>query len=210
MPHQTAIQRLGFGGQDHLVLHFESRFWDDCYILNVIAESDPTKAVEFFLPFPAHCPPVIVAFIPYKAALQWCSKPEGEIVDAALAALRRSYGDKVTKLVEAKYSAWFSNPNFLGGYSYLSTVSSPADFDALAEPIHEGKLFIAGEASSREHFSTAHGGYISGTAAAQRVLRNEQQLSSGVVLDQTSSTKRRGVKVATADSIMISSNNTKL
>jgi len=32
-----------------------------------------------------------------------------------------------------------------------------------------GRLFFAGEATSRQHFGTAHGAYLSGLAVAQQI-----------------------------------------
>jgi monoamine oxidase len=40
---------------------------------------------------------------------------------------------------------------------------------ALAQPLG-GRLFFAGEASSKNHFGTAHGAYLSGVQAARDVL----------------------------------------
>jgi monoamine oxidase len=39
----------------------------------------------------------------------------------------------------------------------------------LAAPV-DNRLFFAGEACSRHDFSTAHGGYLTGVAAAEQVI----------------------------------------
>ena len=39
----------------------------------------------------------------------------------------------------------------------------------LAAPV-DGRLFFAGEACSRDDFSTAHGAYLSGVAAAEQAI----------------------------------------
>ena len=44
---------------------------------------------------------------------------------------------------------------------------------ALAAPV-DGRLFFAGEACSKGDFSTAHGGWFTGTAAAEQAIAARQ------------------------------------
>ena len=63
---------------------------------------------------------------------------------------------------------WHSDPFALGAYSYA--VPGKADCRAaLAEPV-DNRLFFAGEAASLHDFSTAHGGYLTGVAAAEQAI----------------------------------------
>jgi monoamine oxidase len=65
-------------------------------------------------------------------------------------------------------SSWARDPHALGSYSH----AKPGQADArrsLAEPVAE-RLFFAGEACSVHDFSTAHGAYRSGIAAAQAAM----------------------------------------
>jgi monoamine oxidase len=65
-------------------------------------------------------------------------------------------------------SAWARDPDARGSYSH----ALPGHADArtvLAAPV-AGRLFFAGEACSRHDFSTAHGAWRSGIAAAEAVL----------------------------------------
>lgn len=66
-------------------------------------------------------------------------------------------------------TSWGKEPFSRGSYSY----AVPGHADArqkLAEPV-EGRIFFAGEACSREYFSTAHGAYLTGIAAAESALK---------------------------------------
>jgi monoamine oxidase len=66
-------------------------------------------------------------------------------------------------------SAWGEDPYAYGAYSY----ARPGDAGArptLAAPVDDG-LFFAGEACSVNDYSTAHGAYRTGEAAAEAVLR---------------------------------------
>jgi monoamine oxidase len=72
------------------------------------------------------------------------------------------------KLSPLANSAWRSDPFALGSYSYA--LPSHADDRArLAAPVDD-RLFFAGEACSPHFFSTAHGAYETGTAAAEATL----------------------------------------
>ena len=44
----------------------------------------------------------------------------------------------------------------------------------LAAPV-DGRLFFAGEACSRHDFSTAHGGWFTGVAAAEQVIAERRR-----------------------------------
>ncbi|MBC7769207.1 MAG: FAD-dependent oxidoreductase [Phycisphaerales bacterium] len=64
-------------------------------------------------------------------------------------------------------SSWSTAPYALGAYSY----ARPGAADARAElAAPEGRLFFAGEATSRARYSTVHGAYQTGHEAAEQAL----------------------------------------
>lgn len=63
---------------------------------------------------------------------------------------------------------WGSDPFARGSYSYARPGMAGAR-KQLAAPV-DGRLFFAGEACSATHFSTAHGGWITGVIAAEEVI----------------------------------------
>jgi monoamine oxidase len=65
-------------------------------------------------------------------------------------------------------TAWASEPFSRGSYSFASIGHSDARLE-LAKPV-DRRLFFAGEACSRNDFSTAHGAYRTGLRAAAEVL----------------------------------------
>ena len=95
-----------------------------------------------------------------------------EIEERALAALARQFGmqrRRVASLLEHRwYHDWVNDPNSLGAYSYALVGGSHAA-KRLTRPV-ENTLFFAGEACSAQDFSTAHGAYESGVAAADAAL----------------------------------------
>jgi len=67
-----------------------------------------------------------------------------------------------------KLHPWGVDPFSRGSYSYASP--GKADCRAeLASPVDD-RLFFAGEACSQNDFSTAHGAYLTGIAAAERLI----------------------------------------
>ena len=63
---------------------------------------------------------------------------------------------------------WGTDPYARGAYSYAVPGASDQRA-ALAAPVDE-RLFFAGEACSRFDFSTAHGAFVTGVEAADRIL----------------------------------------
>jgi monoamine oxidase len=63
---------------------------------------------------------------------------------------------------------WKADPFARGSYSYALPGKAGCR-QVLAEPV-DGRLFFAGEACSRADFSTAHGAYRTGVAAAEAVI----------------------------------------
>jgi len=76
--------------------------------------------------------------------------------------------DFARRLKPLRVHRWGQDPFALGAYSYA--VPGAADCrQTLAAPVDD-RLFFAGEACSRNDFSTAHGGWHTGIAAAEQVI----------------------------------------
>jgi monoamine oxidase len=67
-------------------------------------------------------------------------------------------------------SFWRADPFARGSYSY-ALPGHADDRVRLAAPVDD-RLFFAGEACSLNFFSTAHGAYQTGTAAAEAALKS--------------------------------------
>jgi len=77
-------------------------------------------------------------------------------------------GDFARRVKPLHMHCWGSDPFARGSYSFA--LPGKAGCRAkLAEPV-DGRLFFAGEACSTNDFSTAHGGYLTGVAAADQVI----------------------------------------
>ncbi len=113
--------------------------------------------------------PIIECYFGGSCAAELEKGGEAAFFDFAASELSGVFGgDFARRLKPIKVHRWGSDPFALGAYSY----ASPGKADcraALAEPVDD-RLFFAGEACSRHDFSTAHGGYLTGVAAADQVI----------------------------------------
>jgi monoamine oxidase len=87
-------------------------------------------------------------------------------VDLAMENLRKAFGADIVKhVVGHNVTAWRGDPWVRGAYS-AALPGQAAQRPRLAEPL-DGRLFFAGEATSPESYSTAHGAHLTGIRAAR-------------------------------------------
>jgi monoamine oxidase len=113
--------------------------------------------------------PVIEAYFGGACAAELEAQGEAAFFDFAVAELVGVLGsDFARRLKPIRVHRWGIDEFARGAYSYA--VPGRADRRAvLAEPVDD-RLFFAGEACSLHDFSTAHGGYLTGVAAAEGVI----------------------------------------
>jgi monoamine oxidase len=113
--------------------------------------------------------PVIECFFGGAAARRLEAEGEAGMLAFARAELGALLGrDFAARLEPLACSAWAKVPGIGGSYSH----ALPGHADArrtLAEPVDE-RILLAGEACSPTDFSTAHGAYQTGVAAAERLI----------------------------------------
>ncbi|ARM91894.1 amine oxidase protein (plasmid) [Rhizobium sp. CIAT894] len=82
--------------------------------------------------------------------------------------LAAQFGADIRKqLSVAAISAWAATPHIGGSYSYAEPGAS--DLRGVLAAPHDERIFFAGEACSRARYSTAHGAYETGVAAADLI-----------------------------------------
>ena len=103
---------------------------------------------------------------------------EGAFFDFAVSELKRLLGgDFIRRVKPLHMHRWGADPFARGSYSYA--LPGMADCRAtLAAPVDD-RLFFAGEACSSGDFSTAHGGWITGVAAAEQVIAARRRSLGG-------------------------------
>lgn len=134
----------------------------------VFGAIDCTATASFHLrPFGK---PLIEAY--FGGALAHALEREGDDAFAAFAMeqLMAHFGaDFRKRLTPLAVSAWARDPFARGSYSFAQVGHASARM-VLGAPV-DGRLFFAGEACSLHDFSTAHGAYRTGVAAAEQALR---------------------------------------
>jgi monoamine oxidase len=167
---QRAIERLGMGTLNKVLMTFGDRFWPKhADYFGCLGQAHDTS-IDFWNLEPVTGMPILAALFGGHAAVRLEAMSDGEIQRAALAPLRRVFGTRVEEPLALQVTRWTSDPFAHGAYSYVPPGATYDDYEALARPIGN-RLFFAGEATSVRYPSTVHGAYESGERAAKQMLR---------------------------------------
>ncbi|CAI9296152.1 unnamed protein product [Lactuca saligna] len=169
------IKRLGFGLLNKVAMLFPNPFWGtDLDMFGHLSENPSTRG-EFFL-FYSYANvaggPVLMALVAGEAARSFESMPPTDAVKRILRILRGIYspqGIEVPEPIQTVCTRWGCDPFSLGSYSNVAVGSTGDDYDILAESVGDGKLFFAGEATTRRYPATMHGAFLSGLREAANI-----------------------------------------
>ena len=160
---RRAIERLGFGLLNKVVLSFEEPFWPESPdMIGLVGQEQPVADLVNGLTFAGA--PLLVGLRGGAAARSREALSDQDAIGEVLAAM-----DAAPEPTGALVTRWAADPYARGSYSFLAVGSSPADLRALAEPVGE-RLLFAGEATHEDFFATVHGAYMSGIREAERIL----------------------------------------
>lgn len=163
---RAAIERLGFGLLDKVVLAFGEPFWPTTPdVIGLVGADRALPVLINGLSFADM--PLLVGLRGGDAARSRERMSDRDAVGELLASLPASW--RATSPAGSLVTRWAAEPFARGSYSYLTVGSSPADLRALAEPVGEGLAF-AGEATHEKFHATVHGAYLSGLREAERIL----------------------------------------
>ncbi|KAK3923068.1 Lysine-specific histone demethylase 1A [Frankliniella fusca] len=184
----AAIQRLGFGNLNKVVLCFERTFWDSNANLFGHVGSTTTSRGELFLFWNLYRAPVLLALVAGEAAAIMENVSDDVIVGRCIAVLKGIFGNTaVPQPKETVVTRWRADPWSRGSYSFVAVGSSGSDYDVLAAPVTPPapgasapggpaasptnaapgqqpppRLFFAGEHTIRNYPATVHGAFLSG------------------------------------------------
>lgn len=180
-----AIERLGFGVMNKVVLVFDEPFWDperDMFGLlreptkpdSHVQEDYASNRGRFYLFW--NCLkttglPVLIALMAGEAAHHAETTPDEDIIAEVTNQLRNVFKDAIVPdPIETIVTRWASDPFTRGSYSYVAAGALPQDYDLMAQRV--GNLYFAGEATCGTHPATVHGAYLSGLRAASEVIES--------------------------------------
>ncbi|KAH6650849.1 flavin-containing amine oxidoreductase-domain containing protein [Chaetomium tenue] len=177
-----AIDRLGFGVLNKVILVYKEPFWDeDRDIFGVLRSptirhsldqkdyaSQRGRFFQWFNVTKTSGLPVLIALMAGDAGFDTEQTCNDDLVAEATSILRSVYGTRVPHPIEAVVTRWASDKFARGSYSSSGPDMKADDYDTMARPI--GNLFFAGEHTCGTHPATVHGAYLSGLRAASEVL----------------------------------------
>ncbi|XP_060587721.1 lysine-specific histone demethylase 1A-like [Ruditapes philippinarum] len=171
----AAIQRMGFGNLNKVVLCFDRIFWDPNANLFGHVGSTTASRGELFLFWNLYKAPVLLALVAGEAAAIMENVSDDVIVGRSIAVLKGIFGNNaVPQPKETLVTRWRADPFARGSYSFVAAGSSGNDYDLMATPIspQQGampRLFFAGEHTIRNYPATVHGAMLSGLRESGRI-----------------------------------------
>ncbi|KAF2199650.1 hypothetical protein GQ43DRAFT_419837 [Delitschia confertaspora ATCC 74209] len=182
---QGAIERMGFGLLNKVVLVYEKPFWEtDRDMFGLLNEAErkasldqmdySTRRGRFYLFW--NCiktsgRPVLVALMAGTAAYDTEESTDESLIAEVTDRLVKMFAPASVPLPsETVVTRWKKDPFARGSYSYVGPRTQTGDYDVMAKP--HGPLHFAGEATCGTHPATVHGAYLSGLRAAAEVTES--------------------------------------
>nr|CAD7464250.1 unnamed protein product [Timema tahoe] len=178
----SAIQRLGFGNLNKVVLCFDRVFWESQNHLFGHVGSTTASRGELFLFWNLYRAPVLLALVAGDAAAIMENVSDDVIVGRCIAVLKGIFGaNMVPNPRETVVTRWSADSWSRGAYSYMAVGSSGSDYDSLAAPVAPNsgdqstessatpRVFFAGEHTIKNYPATVHGAFLSGLREGARI-----------------------------------------
>ncbi|XP_050521790.1 possible lysine-specific histone demethylase 1-like isoform X1 [Daktulosphaira vitifoliae] len=181
----AAIQRLGFGNLNKVVLCFDRIFWDPNGNLFGHIGTTTSSRGELFLFWNLYRAPVLLALVAGEAANVLEEATDDVITARCMLVLRGIFGTaNVPDPKETVVTRWRSDPWARGSYSFVAVGASGSDYDLLAAPVSatqsdnsdeppaldgSERIFFAGEHTIRNYPATVHGAFLSGLREGGRI-----------------------------------------
>ena len=173
---QGAIDRLGMGTLTKVILSFETVFWPpNQYVFgHMPGDIGETPAMIINL-WKTHRKPVLAMLIGGEEGQGIEVWPAAAVTTWAMRVLSDLFGTPAPAPRQVQVTSWAGDPFARGAYSYMAIGATPDDIEALAMPVGE-RLMFAGEATTRIHWGSMHGAYVSGLREAARLTGDENIL----------------------------------
>jgi monoamine oxidase len=109
-----------------------------------------------------------IAYIFGERAIEIERMSEADALDFILARLEKVFGSGIRdRVVTSSRTRWGCDPHVLG--SYAAALPGRSDARAQLAATLGDRILFAGEATSKAHYGFAHGAYLEGKSAAERV-----------------------------------------
>ncbi|PRP85314.1 monoamine oxidase [Planoprotostelium fungivorum] len=166
---QRAIENIGFGLMNKIVLQFDEVFWEAPaegfgYVSNIHGE------FSFFLNL---CPllnkPILMCFIAADFAHEVENWRDEAVIERIMVVLRSIFGREKEIPLPTVYriTRWKADRFSRGSYSFIKAGCTTKDVRSLGKPV--GRLHFSGEATFKR-VGYVHGAYITGQREAQKIM----------------------------------------
>jgi monoamine oxidase len=167
-----AIARMGMGSLGKVFLEFPTRFWPEETNWFLSLKSAAPWGVAFSsLSRVIPGRHLLVMWHSGALAREREAMSDESVVQIAMNEVRIASGENVPAPLKARITRWGTDPFSRGAYFFPKVNSPMSDVAALAKPV-EGRLFFAGEATSKGSFGTVHGAIMTGWREAERILKS--------------------------------------
>ncbi|XP_037296256.1 spermine oxidase [Manduca sexta] len=183
-----SIERLLFDVVDKIFLEYDRPFlnpditeimllWESPTVPEDLADSWYKKIYSFSKVSET----LLLGWVSGKEAEYMETLSMEEVAATCTKILRKFLNDPfVPEPLNCVCTSWKKQPYTRGSYTGIAVGASQSDVESLAQPlfrnVHDKKqvLLFAGEHTHSSFYSTAHGAYLSGQAAARRLLSPEE------------------------------------
>jgi len=164
---QQAIEKLGFGLMNKIILKFKKNFWGE-KVNSFSVSSNERGKFPWFYSF-SNEKNVLCCFVTDKFAKNLEKNNDKEIIEAILEYLKSFNHEKEIELEDYIITRWGQDPYALGSYSYFASGSTPEDCDILKECLIK-TVYFAGEACYKNNIGVCHGAFATGMEAAKMII----------------------------------------
>jgi monoamine oxidase len=164
---QEAINLLGFGLMNKIVLKFKNNFWGSSVQSFNVSTSTKGKFPWFFVLNDKES--VLCCFVTDDFAKEIEDWEDEKIINSITIQLKNTFRVEVS-VIEYKITRWGKDEFALGSYSFFKYNSNPTHCDTLRENV-DLKLFFAGEACYKNNLGVLHGAYSTGILAAEEIIK---------------------------------------
>ncbi|OVA17995.1 Amine oxidase [Macleaya cordata] len=199
------IKRLGFGLLNKVAMLFPHVFWGTELDTFGHLSDETSRRGEFFL-FYSYATvaggPILIALVAGEAAHKFENMPPTDAVTRVIQILKGIYepqGIEVPEPIQTVCTRWGSDPFSLGSYSNVAVGASGDDYDILAENAGDGRLFFAGEATTRRYPATMHGAFLSGLREAANMAHHANARALRIKVERSPSKNSQSCAALLAD-----------
>ncbi|KAE8709979.1 putative polyamine oxidase 4 [Hibiscus syriacus] len=173
---EAAIDDLGVGIENKIILHFGKVFWPNVEFLGVVAET--SYGCSYFLNLHKCTGHPVLVYMPAGQLARDIEKLSDEAAAEFAFMQLKTILPEASAPIQHLVSRWGSDINTLGSYSFDAVGKAHDLYERVRVPVDN--VFFAGEATSMSYPGSIHGAFATGQMAAEdcrmRVLERYGEL----------------------------------